>query len=71
MGLEPDLLEKIFDPFEQAHRSRGSSLGGLGLGLAIAKATVDAHGGTLRAISPGPEQGTTFVLTLPLEEKGK
>lgn len=43
-----------------------SEFGGLGLGLAIAKATVDAHHGTLTAASGGRNEGATFTITLPL-----
>ncbi len=66
IGMEAKALERIFDPFEQASVSITREFGGLGLGLAIAKATVEAHGGTLLASSPGPGQGATFTVSLPL-----
>ncbi len=66
IGVEADAIECIFRPFEQASVSITREFGGLGLGLAIAKATVDAHDGTLHASSPGLGQGTTFTVSLPL-----
>ena len=69
IGLEPDAADRIFNPFEQASVSITRQFGGLGLGLAIAKATVEAHGGTLRASSPGLGQGATFTVRLPLTDR--
>ena len=66
IGLEADAIERIFRPFEQASTSITREYGGLGLGLAIAKATVEAHGGTLQVSSPGPGQGATFTVSLAL-----
>jgi two-component system CheB/CheR fusion protein len=66
IGIEPDALSRIFDPFAQADRAITRKYGGLGLGLAISKAAVETHGGTLRAESDGPGQGATFIVTLPL-----
>ncbi len=66
IGLEADTIERIFRPFEQASVTITREFGGLGLGLAIAKATVDAHGGTLRVASPGLGQGATFTVSLPV-----
>lgn len=66
IGIEPDSLRKIFLPFEQADDSIARSHGGLGLGLAIAKANVDAHGGQITATSAGRDHGATFTFTLPL-----
>ncbi len=43
---------------------------GLGLGLAITRHLVEMHGGTIEAISAGPEQGATFTVTLPLKRAG-
>ncbi len=60
IGIEPQHLEKIFDAFEQVG-SRGE---GLGLGLAISKAVVEMHGGSIRALSPGAGKGATFAIEL-------
>ncbi len=62
VGIQPQFLEKIFDAFEQID-SRGE---GLGLGLAISKAIIDMHGGTISAQSKGPGRGATFVIELPI-----
>ena len=64
VGIEPDLMERIFDPFEQGNRSVERGFGGLGLGLAISKSLAQAHGGTLTARSEGRNQGSTFTVSL-------
>ena len=64
IGIEPSLIPKIFDAFEQGGRIVTSKYGGLGLGLAISKRVVDLHRGTISAQSAGPGQGATFVVTL-------
>jgi PAS domain S-box-containing protein len=65
-GISPEALPHIFDAFEQGEPAVTRQFGGLGLGLSIAKAVVDRHGGTIRAASDGPGLGSTFVVTLPL-----
>jgi signal transduction histidine kinase len=65
VGIEPQKLDRIFDAFEQGHAG-GSP--GLGLGLAICRALVDLHGGTIEASSAGPGRGTSFVVRLPIED---
>lgn len=67
VGISREVLERIFDPFEQAGREGG---GGLGLGLAISKAFVELHGGTLRVHSEGPGAGATFAMTLETRAAG-
>jgi signal transduction histidine kinase/CheY-like chemotaxis protein len=67
-GIGFDSLESIFQPFEQGDLSVPPQFGGLGLGLAIAKAIVDAHRGQIRAQSAGHGKGATFTVTLPLAE---
>ena len=64
IGLPPDALESIFRPFEQAGRENDHRFGGLGLGLAIARAIVDLHGGELTAHSDGVGKGATFIIEL-------
>ena len=66
IGIEPELLARIFEPFSQADRGPDRSRGGLGLGLALVKALIDLHDGTVHAESPGPGRGTEVVLRLPL-----
>ncbi len=68
IGLEPGAAERIFTPFEQADATIAGEFGGLGLGLSIARATVEAHGGELRVSSPGRNQGATFTVSLPCEQ---
>src|SRR5690606_38501325 len=65
IGIEPEALARIFDPFEQADSSVHRRYGGLGLGLAISQAIAEAHGGTLTATSGGHGRGATFRLELP------
>lgn len=66
MGIERSLLPKIFTPFEQGGgASFSAKFGGLGLGLAISKATIDAHGGRLSADSEGKNAGAVFTVELP------
>ncbi len=66
IGFEPEAATRIFDAFMQADQEVTRRFGGLGLGLAIAKATVDAHDGTLAARSAGLGQGATFTVDLPV-----
>jgi signal transduction histidine kinase len=63
-GIEPGALERIFDMFEQEH-GVGEPTGGLGLGLHLARAFAQLHGGTIVARSAGPGQGSEFVLRIP------
>jgi two-component system CheB/CheR fusion protein len=65
IGIETALLERIFLPFEQGNLTADHRFGGLGLGLAIARAVVDLHGGRISATSEGPNRGSTFVVELP------
>jgi signal transduction histidine kinase/CheY-like chemotaxis protein len=65
-GIPPDFLPSVFEPFRQADGSRTRLHGGLGLGLAIVRQLVEAHGGTVRADSAGEGQGATFSVRLPI-----
>jgi signal transduction histidine kinase len=65
LGMDPDRVQRLFEPFEQAI---DGYQGGLGLGLAIAKGIVELHGGRIEAHSDGTNQGSTFIVTLPLAE---
>jgi signal transduction histidine kinase/ActR/RegA family two-component response regulator len=64
IGIDREMMERIFNPFEQGDQSLHRRFGGLGLGLAISKSLTEAHGGTLEARSDGRDQGSTFVLTM-------
>lgn len=66
IGIDPELLPRIFDGFEQGQRDITRQYGGLGLGLSISKAVVEMHGGTLTAFSEGKNKGATFTVELPL-----
>jgi PAS domain S-box-containing protein len=65
VGIEPELLPRIFEPFKQGEDALRRRSEGLGLGLAISRSLALAHGGTLSAASPGRGQGSTFTLELP------
>lgn len=65
MGIEPQLLPRIFDAFEQGELRITRQFGGIGLGLAISKLLVEQHRGTISAHSEGPGKGATFVVELP------
>ena len=69
-GIEPDMLPRLFNAFEQGERQTTRQFGGLGLGLAISKTLVDLHGGTLTASSDGADKGATFTVRLPLAPAG-
>jgi signal transduction histidine kinase/CheY-like chemotaxis protein len=65
IGMESELMQRIFDPFEQGNRSFEHRVGGLGLGLAISKSLAQAHGGRLTAESAGRDRGSTFIFSMP------
>jgi signal transduction histidine kinase len=66
LGIAPEHLPHLFERFYRVDKARSRALGGSGLGLTIAQAIVEAHGGQITAASPGPGQGATFAFTLPL-----
>jgi signal transduction histidine kinase len=66
IGIDPEVLPRIFDGFEQGRRDITRQYGGLGLGLSISKAVVERHGGRLTALSQGKDRGATFTVELPL-----
>jgi CheY-like chemotaxis protein len=65
-GISSDMLSNIFDLFAQGERPANSLHDGLGVGLTLVRHFVDLHGGTVEVFSPGPNQGSEFVVRLPL-----
>lgn len=65
VGIEPDMLPRVFELFVQERQSLARSQGGLGLGLAIVRSLVALHGGTVTAASRGRGQGSVFTVRLP------
>ncbi len=64
IGIDSEVLPRIFDAFEQGHHAVTRTFGGLGLGLAISKALVQMHGGRISVASPGKNRGATFTVEL-------
>ena len=65
-GIAADFLPHVFDRFRQADQRTTRHHGGLGLGLAIVRHLVELHGGSVKAESPGADQGSTFTIVLPV-----
>jgi CheY-like chemotaxis protein len=65
-GIDPELKDKIFDLFVQSDQKLDRSRGGLGVGLSLARAIVELHGGTVDVQSDGPGKGSEFEVTLPM-----
>ena len=66
IGMSPELLPNVFDLFVQGERGLDRRQGGLGLGLALSRALVERHGGTIDAKSDGQGRGSTFIVRLPI-----
>ncbi len=65
-GIDPGLLEHVFEPFTQGSQGLARTGGGLGLGLALVKGMAELHGGSVAARSEGAGRGTELVVQLPL-----
>jgi len=71
IGIAPESLPRVFDLFMQAESGRDRRDGGLGIGLALARKIAEMHSGTVQAESGGENQGSEFVVTLPLEQAAR
>jgi signal transduction histidine kinase/ActR/RegA family two-component response regulator len=69
-GLNRHEIEQIFEIFHQTRTQRTKGVGGLGVGLSVARSLAELHGGGLRAESPGLGRGATFILWLPPSQTG-
>ena len=67
IGIDTELLPRLFELFSQARRGLARSEGGLGVGLTIVKQLVELHGGTVEGQSDGEGKGSTFRVSLPLD----
>jgi len=65
VGIGADALPRIFDLFRQETRSLDRSMGGLGVGLTLARRLLQLHGGAVEAFSAGPGRGSRFTVRLP------
>lgn len=65
-GITPEFLPYVFDRFNQEDGSKSRKYGGLGLGLAIVRHIAELHGGSVQAVSPGKNEGSTFTLSIPV-----
>jgi signal transduction histidine kinase len=66
LGIQPELVSKIFDLFSQVHQKSETAHGGLGIGLALVRRLVEMHGGVVTANSEGLGKGTELVVRLPV-----
>jgi signal transduction histidine kinase/ActR/RegA family two-component response regulator len=68
IGIEPELMPRIFELFVQGQRAPDRSQGGLGIGLTMVRRLVELHGGSVQASSAGKGAGSEFTVTLPVAE---
>jgi PAS domain S-box-containing protein len=66
IGVPPDVLERVFEPFVQSEGTLARTEGGLGVGLTLVRSLAEMHGGSVEAHSPGLGQGSEFVVRLPV-----
>jgi two-component system CheB/CheR fusion protein len=71
IGIDLELLPQVFDLFTQGEHSLARSQGGLGIGLSIVRRLVELHGGRVEARSGGRDQGSEFLVRLPLAHHGE
>jgi PAS domain S-box-containing protein len=71
IGIAPEMLSTVFDPFAQSERALSLSQGGLGIGLGLVRSLVEMHGGRVEAHSDGPGCGSKFVIHLPTDGAGR
>jgi signal transduction histidine kinase/CheY-like chemotaxis protein len=67
-GIAAEDIDRVFDLYVQVGRNLPMAQGGLGIGLALARQLVELHGGQISVRSPGPDQGSTFTVQLPLSQ---
>ena len=68
IGISPHLLTRIFDLFPQASQSEGAVQNGLGIGLTLVKRLVELHDGSVEARSDGQDEGSRFIVSLPIAD---
>lgn len=66
VGIQPEMLERIFEMFAQIDHPSQKSYTGLGIGLTLVKSLVEMHGGSVSVRSDGPSQGSEFSIRLPI-----
>jgi PAS domain S-box-containing protein len=71
IGIEREMLPRVFDLFVQADRSLARSQGGMGVGLALVRKLVEMHDGSVKASSEGPGRGSEFVVRLPASARAR
>lgn len=68
VGIDPALIERVFELFVQSEKARQHAGGGLGIGLSLARRLVEMHAGTITVQSAGPDQGSSVTVSLPILE---
>jgi CheY-like chemotaxis protein len=69
IGIEPDFLAHVFEPFSQSDQGIGRRQGGLGIGLSLVKGLIEMHGGQVHASSEGLGHGSEITIRLPTQQK--
>jgi CheY-like chemotaxis protein len=69
VGIDAEMLRRVFEVFAQADQTLDRARGGLGLGLAVVKGVIDLHGGRVHVYSDGPGRGAEFTFWLPVQEE--